>query len=70
MEDYLGPSPFIYSYHGNYYQMQERRNNLGTQWSFPPTDRVCDPRFSTAYLTTDGKSYFVNNECNLTKATK
>jgi len=73
IEDYVGlPSSIIYSHGGNYYQMQVGGDLVDKQLSFPPTANVCGPKpyLMNTYLTTDGKSYFLNNECNLTEATK
>jgi hypothetical protein len=38
-------------------------------YSFPPQDRTCAVKPWPTYLTTDGTSYFINNQCNLTDLT-
>lgn len=42
-----------------------------TTYTFPPQNRSCALKLGDAhYLTTDGKSYFINNQCNLTGLTR
>ena len=73
IEDYLG-GVFIYSNKGQYYLMTpmwrgQLDNNFG-KFKFPPTNRTCEILLPAFYVTTDGKSYFLNNQCNLTVLTK
>lgn len=67
--DYFGP---IYSFGDNYFEPE----NIGggyhrEELSFPPTGKTCELKGGGGhYLTTDGKSYFLGNQCNLTELTK
>jgi hypothetical protein len=62
----------IFSFAERYYQMAIK-NILDEYnvWSFPPQQNICElkPHGHSSFLTTDGKNYFLNNQCNLTQLT-
>jgi hypothetical protein len=76
--DYVGPGS-IYSVGNRYYgyHLVEGTGPSATgaptkkvpTYSFPPQNRTCAVKAPTLYLTTDGKDYFLNNQCNLTDLT-
>lgn len=60
----------IYSIGNTYYRMARQDFPVGsTVWSFPQQSRTCSikPYGHKSYMTTDGKNYFLNNQCNLTQ---
>lgn len=62
----------IYSSGNRYYTMEKKDHQVGyATWSFPPHQKICElkPYGHTSFLTTDGKNYFLNNQCNLTQLT-
>lgn len=77
-EDYVGEGGrIIYSYGSKYYAMEPVKKKDAAyaddvdEWSFPPTQKKCRLNYwSGPNLTTDGKNFFLNNECNLTELTK
>jgi hypothetical protein len=77
-EDYVGEGGrIIYSYGSKYYAMEPVRKKDAAyaddvdEWSFPPTQKKCKLNYWLGpNLTTDGKNYFLNNQCNLTELTK
>jgi hypothetical protein len=76
--DYVGPGS-IYSVGNRYYwyHLVEGTGPSATgaptkkvpTYTFPPQNRTCAVRLGKRYLTTDGKDYFLNNQCNLTDLT-
>lgn len=76
MEDYVSKGKVVYSFGNNYYDMKAlwvhwsdaQRN----QWSFPPTQKKCEMKIWVGglFITTDGESFFLNNQCNLTELTQ
>lgn len=76
LEDYFYGGGIIYSYGNKYFAMKplwmrERDDTFG-HWSFPPNQKKCEVKYwlGPLFLTTDGKSFFLNNQCNLTELTK
>lgn len=74
VEDYFGAAITVYSSGNRYYRMQpmwahEYDDNYG-EFYFPQIKKTCRIIFWSFYLTTDGKNYFLNNQCNLTKLTQ
>ncbi len=64
----------IYSFGSRYYQMARKDFQVAygfVSWSFPPHQKICElkPYGQTSFLTTDGKNYFLNDQCNLTELT-
>jgi len=74
-EDYFNGVSIIYSYDNEYYEMTPLWENdfddKSDQWSFPPSQKICAPKWleGPLFITSDGKSYFLNNQCNLTELT-
>ncbi|MBI3376937.1 MAG: hypothetical protein HY035_00845 [Nitrospirae bacterium] len=76
IEDYFYGGGIIYSYGSKYFAMRplwvrEGDDTFG-HWSFPPTQKKCELPYwmGPLFLTTDGKNFFLNNQCNLTELTK
>lgn len=74
IEDYLGAAITVYSSKNRYYRMQpmwthEYDDNYG-EFYFPQIKKTCQVIFWSFYLTTDGRNFFLNNQCNLTKLTQ
>lgn len=76
LEDYFYGGGIIYSYGSKHFAMRplwvrEGDDTFG-QWSFPPNQKECELKGwrGPLFLTTDGKSFFLNNQCNLTELTK
>lgn len=62
----------VYSYGDSYFAMEPIWESGSDPkygwWRFPPSERICDQKSEGALeLTTDGKSYFLNDACNLTE---
>lgn len=74
IEDYVSGASVVYSYENKFYEikplwMHQDDSEYG-HWSFPPTQKKCGFLLIGAlYFTTDGKNYFLNNQCNLTELT-
>ncbi len=74
VNDYLFDRAYFYSLSGKYYEANDKliwtntpRNFLVT---FPPSNNTCEiPEIGARYITTDGKSYYISNRCNLTEVT-
>jgi hypothetical protein len=74
IEDYFGSAVTVYSSENRYYRMQpmwaqEYDHNYG-EFYFPQIKKTCQVVYWTFYLTTDGRNFFLNNQCNLTKLTQ
>lgn len=63
---------FSYSFANQYFNMTKTGAGVDyIELSFPPFNKKCILKlFSNYYLTTDGKNYFLSNQCNLTELTK
>ena len=62
----------VYSFSGQYFQMTKIDASYRyTKYSFAHSGKICElkPR-GLYYFTTDGKNYFLSNQCNLTELTK
>lgn len=76
IEDYYSGGKIVYSYGSTFYEMKalwvRQLDATYDQWSFPPTQKKCAPKWvkGPLFLTTDGKSFFLNNQCNLTELTQ
>jgi hypothetical protein len=77
-DDYIGSrsASFIeYSWSDMLYQVRNGYGKTGSQTHsiliFPPTNRLCHilPPMGMGILTTDGKNYYLDNQCNLTELT-
>jgi hypothetical protein len=75
-EDYYAEG-ILYSYGDRYYEMKIKEPGLkggpNTQLIVPTTEKTCEFLALSRgdyYFTTDGKSIFINNQCNLTELTK
>jgi hypothetical protein len=66
---FFGPQ-IVYSLNDKYFSTRKIRAGYDyVEYNFPTTTKTCG--FSPpAPLTTDGKSYFLGNQCNLTEVTK
>jgi hypothetical protein len=62
----------VYSYAGQYYQMTKTGAGYDyVEYYFPHSKKKCVLKpFGVYYLTTDGKNYFLSNQCDLTELTK
>lgn len=76
IEDYVSRGKIVYSYGNKYYDMKALWVRDGDeqwgQWGFPPTQKKCELKewVGGLFITTDGKSFFLNNQCNLTELTQ
>ncbi len=75
-DDFVKLTPLFeavfYSVGDRYYRMslKEQAGPEYRVWAFPPFGGSCRlPHGSVYFITTDGKSYFFNNGCNLTQLT-
>lgn len=75
-EDYLTGTSVICSHDGNYFEMKINAPELNSD---SPNSKLISPingkqceflDLFADYVTTDGKNYFINNQCNLTELTK
>lgn len=75
IEDYIS-GKIVYSYGNKYYDMtalwKRDADAEFWQWSFPPKPKKCVLKkwWGGLFITTDGKNYYLNNECNLTDLTE
>ncbi len=75
VDDYFQAGWVTYSFGDKYFSMkrgenQFERGHARFPFSFPPSGRVCTlSDWGRSYLITDGKSFILNNECNLTELT-
>jgi hypothetical protein len=73
VEDYYPNDDWIvYSFAGQYFQMTKIDASYRyIKYSFAHSKKMCElkPR-GLYYFTTDGKNYFLSNQCNLTELTK
>lgn len=71
LDDYFYAGHPIYSTGNQYYEMKKLHGNWPAEtYKFPPTNMTCELTYGAHYLTTDGKSYFLGNQCNLTELTR
>ena len=76
MEDYISGEKVVYSFGNKYYDMKalwtRDSDAQKGQWSFPPTQNKCELKIWVGglFITTDGESFFLNNQCNLTELTQ
>lgn len=76
MEDYVSKVILVYSFEGKYYEMKalwsRDFDDKWGQWSFPPIQNKCKLKIWSGrfFITTDGGSFFLNNQCNLTELTQ
>lgn len=68
-----GVRTVIFSFGNRYYEMATKDSlpSYYIDWSVPPHQKICElkPYGNITFLTTDGKNYFFNNQCNLTELT-
>jgi len=75
IDDYFEDGWVTYSFGDKYFSMKRGENRFERgrsqfPFSFPPSGRVCTlSSWTGSYLITDGKSFILNNECNLTELT-
>jgi hypothetical protein len=76
LEDYFSAGKVVYSCGGKYCDMkalwERESDDTYGHWSFPPSTKKCKLKewVGGLFLTTDGKSFFLNNQCNLTELTQ
>lgn len=76
-DDYIGSrsaSLIYYSFEDKLYQMRTGNvvhdKSSNPTYIFPPSNRMCNsPSLGSGMLTTDGKSYYLDDQCNLTDLT-
>lgn len=74
IDDYVLERSYIYSSANRFYMnnVQDEVDVLKhkTTVTFPPSNRKCSlPSNSSRYITTDGKKYYLDHQCNLTELT-
>lgn len=72
IEDYLFRGFPIFSWGNKYFVMTRIKTGYKySEWNVPPNNKNCEIiKEGMHYLTTDGKNYFLSNQCNLTELTK
>lgn len=66
----LGFGVIEYSWIDKLYQVDRPVDDFDYILTFPPNNRTCRLRIDGVFpLTTDGKNYYISNQCNLTKLT-
>lgn len=80
-QDFFDGGGVMYSFKKNFYVKEKFKDGMvqtfykdGEEyfnWNFPPFGNSCATKAGVSdYITTDGKNYFLNNQCNLTELTK
>jgi hypothetical protein len=68
-EDYVLPDSFVVTWSKKLYLADRVYKNEGFQYTFPPNGRTCYVKSLKYPLTTDGRNYYIANQCNLTELT-
>lgn len=65
------PTGLYFSYQGETYHFEKYEQGRDDEgWQFQGNGKVCHTLISSFYITTDGKDYYLNNECNLSELTR
>ncbi len=66
----LGFGVIVYSWADSLYKLDRPVDSFDYVLTFPPSNRTCRLRIDGVFpLTTDGKNYYISNQCNLTQLT-
>jgi hypothetical protein len=68
-EDFVFKRSFAVTWSNKLYLGKSVYKYREFQFTFPPNDRTCRVKSLTLPLTTDGKNYYIANQCNLTELT-
>ncbi|OHB60593.1 MAG: hypothetical protein A2167_07980 [Planctomycetes bacterium RBG_13_46_10] len=70
-EDFVRRDSFVVTWSNRLYLGNRvyKDENVGFQYTFPPNGRTCYVKSLKYPLTTDGRNYYIANQCNLTELT-